>query len=216
MEIQWKAGEGYKGIGLKFVVLPNLHNTSPTPSTSWTHEAHVLDIAICQFVHEPLGALLMVGISRGGWHVCDWTETHSHWFQDKELNFVGGVLSLCGYDGTVPRSPVNRVPGKCGAKTRRLLANPVRKIIMWSTHDATSGYEQCPEYYDMLTAHTEDEIAHMNHHSKVWIGTGFEMDHDWFRFLIDGWQDLAPENKNNHLRREAWRFLCGRRVQDAA
>ena len=111
---------------------------------------------------------------------------------------------------------VTVVPGKCGAKTRRLLANPVRKIIMWSTQDATSGYEQCPEYYDMLTAHTEDEIAHMNHHSKVWIGTDFEMDHDWFRFLIDGWQDLAPENKNNHLRREAWRFLCGRRVPDAA
>jgi hypothetical protein len=213
---KWLAGEGYKDIGYKFVVLPNLHNASGSRSNSWTHEAHVLDTAICQFVHESLGALLMVGISRGAWHACDWTETHSHWFQDKELHFVGAVLSLCGYDGTCPQAAINRWAGKCEAKTRHLLANPVRKIIMWSTRDTTSGYDQCPEYYDVLKAHAEDTNTQTEHHSKIWIGNEFRMNHDWFRFLIDGWQHLAPESENNLVRREAWRFLCGRIVPDAA
>ena len=68
----------------------------------------------------------------------------------------------------------------------------------------------------LLTAHTVDEIANKSKQSKVWIGESLEMNHDWFRFLIDGWQPFAPEDKNYQLRQDVWRVLCGRGVPDAA
>ena len=66
---QWEAGNGFKGAGLKFVVLPNLHDPNGLQSERWRQTPHPICTQICLYCREQGGPLGMVGISRGGFAV---------------------------------------------------------------------------------------------------------------------------------------------------
>ena len=74
----FQAGERFEGVGLKFIVLPNLPHPTCTKPVSWMHPAHPLDTAIFQHAHECLGALNLVGLSRGSWQAQEWVLSHPH------------------------------------------------------------------------------------------------------------------------------------------
>ena len=95
-------GERFRGIGLRIIVLPNLQDPLMALSRmAWEHKPHPFCIAIIQHAWTCLGALSMVGQSRGSWWGQEWAISHSHWFFDTNGN-SGGFIGLTGYDGKYP------------------------------------------------------------------------------------------------------------------
>ena len=71
--------ERFQGSGLRLLVLPNeTVPLFPLKTKSWARGPHPICAAIIQHAWECLGALYMIGQSRGSWWVQEWAISHPH------------------------------------------------------------------------------------------------------------------------------------------